>query len=232
MAPFKEERGESPKVTRHTVGTYSTQLGDGGWLTTTIVHELSYLPPTRKPVRTLEQGDGRWGDRRQTQLPWFTFEDEEATPQAAPAPQQEAGLAWHDPDARGLYGSRSTDSTDSEARPAAEQHRSSNQESSDSLPRFRAALEALTRTSSQSSSTHSPTSVNSPEASPTQSKAHTASEESSAKSSLGSTKVATPERRRKSSQPQASSSSGRTSTQVRAPSSRSTRTSKTTARKT
>lgn len=232
MAPFKEERGESPKVTRHTVGTYSTQLGDGGWLTTTIVHELSFVPPTRKPVRTLEQGDGRWSDRRQTKLPWFTFEDEEATPQAAPAPQQEAGLAWHDPDARGLYGSRSTDSTDLEAPREPVQQASSKVGSRDSLPRFQAELDQLTRTSSQSSSTHSPTSVNSREASPTQSKAHTASEESSAKSSLVSTKVATPERRRKSSQPQASSSSGRTSTQVRAPSSPSTRTRRTTGRKT
>lgn len=68
MAPFKEERGASPKVTRRTLYSMSFTTGDGYIVTNQVINEIVIVPPYRKDVHPLDQGDGRRGDRRQTLL--------------------------------------------------------------------------------------------------------------------------------------------------------------------
>lgn len=120
MAPFKEERGESPKVTRHTLGTFAFQLGDGGTVSTTIIHEITYVPPEKgQTVHRMVETHGRRGDRRTRgdQIDWLEgLEDEDdsfkeaqaKTPTPSPAQQEERCVN------PGLYGSRQIFSTDSD----------------------------------------------------------------------------------------------------------------------
>lgn len=110
MAPFKKERGERPKVTRHTLYSHSHTTGDGYVITNQVINEITIVPPDRKIVRPLEQGDGRRSDRRQALL-WEDKIFEEAPPASqVPWYQKEAGLKCDD-DALGLYGSPTQDKT-------------------------------------------------------------------------------------------------------------------------
>jgi len=67
MAPFKEERGDARRASRHTLYSMSTQVA-GGWINHTLVHEVMYVPEESKAVRTMGQSYGTGRNSRQTQL--------------------------------------------------------------------------------------------------------------------------------------------------------------------
>lgn len=121
MAPFKEERGESPKVTRRTLYSMSQWVGDG-WLNATVVAEFTHVPSEGGvEVQTVVGGNAPRGNRWKPRIQGTLFpEGNEPTrdgqspnPPSAPTTAQEAqGNSWleglGDPQS---YGSRSVTST-------------------------------------------------------------------------------------------------------------------------
>lgn len=116
MGTIKEgERGA-----QRVLYSVSQQLDDG-WLVTEVVSRVTFtphdLPQTQRPIRSMEQGDGRGSDRRQTTLPWYQKEQQggaRAPEATAPTTAQE-GTSWleglGDPPSFGYRSQRQTEST-------------------------------------------------------------------------------------------------------------------------
>jgi len=89
MALSKEERGGAP--VRRTLFSQSQQIA-GGWLNTTVVCELRYVPDEGQQVHTMVKGYGRRSDSRQTRLQYSPTEDDNNQQENAQASQEEE--AW------------------------------------------------------------------------------------------------------------------------------------------
>lgn len=198
MAPFKEERGESPKATRHTLYSMSTQVA-GGWINHTLVHEILYVPETTPQVQGVGQGNGSQRHGQHARLRQASFEEwvleqnaARKTQEATPPTKEEEGCVENP----GSSGSRPTTTQQSES-PKVDSKRSrwaSRQHSGRSLE------------NSLSPSTHPKISPR--QASPTHKTQATDFEESSAKSGPSAI-PSTRNPRLKSSASQQDSSSGK-----------------------
>ena len=191
MAPFKEERGASPKVTRRMLYSLSYTTFDGYVITNQVINEITIVPPYRKDVHPVDKGDGRGGDRRQTELPWYSgLEDPPPTAEEAQSAQEDGHVRWQSAEHRESFGCRQIDSMALDRARVSEPPPGSKTESNDSSRQFREEPEAPTPTFFQWSKTTKSISPSSPEAlSRITSSPPTGSDVSSAKSSSGSTKL-------------------------------------------
>lgn len=148
MAPFKEEGGGASKM--RVLHSVSEQLAGGGWVTSEILCRVTYVvSPESRQVHTVEQGDGRWGDRRQTQLPWYqkpeSQQGEGKAPEAkaSPATQEAEGsqewLVPQDAGAPRSSGSRPTSLTASTLPRRSQTIQETPEPSSSHSPRLRSA---------------------------------------------------------------------------------------------
>lgn len=92
MAPFKEEGGGASKM--RVLYSVSQELGTG-WLVTEVLSRVTFTPhelsQQSRQIRPMEQGHGRWSDRRQTTLPW---DSQEKTQDAQEEAQEEKLPSW------------------------------------------------------------------------------------------------------------------------------------------
>lgn len=68
MAPFKGGGGGRSQSER-VLYSISQQLDAGGWINTKVLTRITYVPKEERPLRGLEQSNGRRSDHRQTALP-------------------------------------------------------------------------------------------------------------------------------------------------------------------